>query len=335
MYSRGVRVPLRGLPVPLPLPALALDTCEDLRGRDFLSIRDLRAEELRALLEVAAQMKAYPRAFGDTLTGKTLAMVFEKPSLRTRVSFDVAMHDLGGHSVYLAPEEIGLGRRESIADVARTLEGLVQAIMLRTFSHETAERMAEAAAIPVINGLSDLTHPCQALADLLTMREVVGQLENLRVAYVGDGNNVAHSLVCGAALLGVRVTVATPDGYEPRPEIVAWARAHGADPVACRVVRKPEEAVADADVVYTDTWISMGHEADAGERRHAFAGYQVTPALFDLARPHAVFMHCLPAHRGEEVAAAVIDSPRSVVFQQAANRLHTEKALLFALLSGG
>jgi ornithine carbamoyltransferase len=322
--------------VPLPLPALALDTCDDLRGRDFLSIRDLRAEELRALLEVAAQIKAYPRAFGDTLTGKTLAMVFEKPSLRTRVSFDVAMHELGGHSVYLAPEEVGLGRRESIADVARTLEGLVQAIMLRTFSHDTAERMADAAAIPVINGLSDLTHPCQALADFLTIREVAGQFERLRVAYVGDGNNVAHSLVCGAALLGVHVTVATPDGYEPRPDLVAWARAHSADPAAvCRVVRKPEEAVADADVVYTDTWISMGQEGDAGARRRAFAGYQITPALFDLARPHAVFMHCLPAHRGEEVAAAVIDSPRSVVFRQAANRLPTEKALLFALLSGG
>jgi ornithine carbamoyltransferase len=321
--------------VPLPLPALALDTCEDLRGRDFLSIRDVRAEELRALLEAAAQMKAHPRPFAETLNGRTLAMLFEKPSLRTRVSFDVAMHELGGHSVYLSPQEIGLGQRESVPDVARTLEGMVHAIMLRTFSHATAEQMAAAAAVPVINGLSDLTHPCQALADFLTMREMAGPLEGLRLAYVGDGNNVAHSLICGAALLGVRMAIATPTGYEPRPDILDWARAHTVDPGSgCRVFRRPEDAVADADVVYTDTWISMGQEADAAIRRRAFAGFEVTSGLLALARPNAVFMHCLPAHRGEEVAPDVIDSPRSVVFTQAANRLHTEKALLFALLSG-
>jgi ornithine carbamoyltransferase len=261
-------------------------------------------------------------------------MVFEKPSLRTRVSFDVACHQLGGHAIYLSPQEIGLGQREPIPDVAHTLDGLVNAIMVRTFAHDTAIRLAQAASIPVINGLSDLTHPCQALADFFTIREIRGSLEGVRLAYVGDGNNVAHSLICGAALLGVRLTVAPPPGYEPRPEILAWARQHAVDPSAvCRVTASAEEAVSDADVVYTDTWISMGQEGDAARRRAAFAGFEVTAGLMRRARPDAVFMHCLPAHRGEEVSADVIDSPRSVVFRQAANRLHTEKALLAALMS--
>lgn len=319
----------------LPLPAsLALDTCDDLRGRDFLSIRDLRRDELHALLDVAADVKARPATYERALGGKVLAMVFEKPSLRTRVSFDVAAHQLGGHAIYLSPQEVGLGHRESIADVARTLEGMVHGIMARVFEHATVERLAATAAVPVINGLSDLTHPCQALADYLTIREVFGRLDGVRVAYVGDGNNVAHSLICGAALLGVRLTLACPAGYGPRQEMLDWARRHAADPAtACGVTASPDAAVRDADVVYTDTWISMGQEADADDRRRAFAGFQVDDALMDLARPGAVFMHCLPAHRGEEVAASVIDSPRSVVFRQAANRLHTEKALLFAVMS--
>ena len=319
----------------LPLAAtLAVDTFEDLRGRDFLSIRDLVPTELRALLAISADMKAQPATYDKRLAGKTLAMAFEKPSLRTRVSFDVACHQLGGHAIYLSPQEIGLGAREPIGDVAHTLEGFVDAIMVRTFAHETAVRLAAAASIPVINGLSDLTHPCQALADYLTIQEVRGGLEGVRLAYVGDGNNVAHSLICGAALLGVRLTLAAPRGYEPRADVLAWAREHAADPSArCRLTDSAEDAVRDADVVYTDTWISMGQEEDAAARRTAFAGFEVTSALLRHAQPDAVFMHCLPAHRGEEVAQDVIDSPRSVVFRQAANRLHTEKALLFALMS--
>jgi ornithine carbamoyltransferase len=312
--------------------AQALDTCEDLRGRDFLSIRDVTAAELRALLALAADMKARPAPYATALAGRALAMAFAKPSLRTRVSFDVACYELGAHPVFLSPPEIGLGEREPIEDVAHTLEHMVHAIMVRTFSHETALRLARAASVPVINGLSDLTHPCQALADFLTIQEVRGTLDGVRVAYVGDGNNVAHSLICGAALLGVRLTVASPPGYEPRADIVAWARQQTTDPSrACRVTSMPEEAVCGADVVYTDTWVSMGQERDASMRRAAFAAFQITAGLFRYARPDAVFMHCLPAHRGQEVAAEVIDSPRSVVFKQAANRLCTEKALLYAL----
>jgi ornithine carbamoyltransferase len=314
--------------------AQALDTCQDLRGRDFLSIRDVSPHELRALLALAADVKAHPVAYDRRLAGRTLAMIFEKPSLRTRVSFDVACQQLGGHAVYLPPEEIGLGRRESIDDVAHTLDGLVHGILARTFAHETVVRLAAASSLPVINGLSDLTHPCQALADFLTIQEVRGELHDVRLAYVGDGNNVAHSLLCAAALVGVSVTVATPPGYGPRPEIVEWARRHATDPSAVyRVTATAADAVRDADVVYTDTWVSMGQEGETSARRAAFGAFAVTPGLLQYARPDAVFMHCLPAHRGEEVAPEVIDSPRSMVFRQAANRLHTEKALLLALMS--
>jgi ornithine carbamoyltransferase len=320
--------------VPLPIAAAAaFDVCEDLRGRDFLSLQDLRPSELRALLDSAAAIKAAPQHFTRSLAGRTLAMLFEKPSLRTRVSFDVAMYELGGHAVYLPPQEVGLGERESIGDVAHTLDGLVQGIMARTYTHATLDQLAAAAAAPVINGLSDLTHPCQALADFLTIREVAGRLEGVRLAYVGDANNVAHALICGAALLGVAMIVAAPRGHEPPADVLAWARAQAADPsAACRVTRDPLEAVEGADAVYTDTWISMGQENEAARRRDAFAGFTVTRTLFERARPTAVFMHCLPAHRGEEVSADVIDSARSVVFRQAANRLHTEKALLCALM---
>jgi len=313
---------------------LALDIAEDLRGRDFLSIRDLLPSELRGLLALAADMKVRSALYEKVLVGRALAMVFEKPSLRTRVSLDVACHQLGGHAIYLSPQEIGMGQRESIVDVARTLESMVDGIVVRSFAHETVVRFAEAASIPVINALSDLTHPCQALADFLTIQEVKGTLEGVRVAYVGDGNNVAHSLICAAALLGVHLVVATPAGYEPRPDVLVWARQYAADSsIVCQVTNDPEDAVTGADVVYTDTWVSMGLENDAVVRRRAFAGFEVSRSLLQHTRPDAVFMHCLPAHRGEEVSADVIDSVRSVVFQQAANRLHTEKALLFALLS--
>lgn len=307
-----------------------------LRGRDLLSIRDLTADELASVLALAADIKRHRRRYSGLLAGSTVAMLFEKPSLRTRVSFDIAAHQLGGHAIYLAPQEVGLGKREATADIARTLEQMVHAIVIRTFSHATVEELADAASIPVINALSDFSHPCQALGDYLTMLEVKGSLKGLRLAFVGDGNNVANSLIFGAALLGVRMIIAAPHGYEPRPAVLEWARRHEAEPgIACRVTALPEEAVHDADVVYTDTWISMGQEAEADVRRRAFAGFRVTGELLRCARPDVVFMHCLPAHRGEEVEASAIDSPRSIVFRQAANRVYTEQALLTALLRGG
>jgi len=323
--------------MPVTLPAIpAIDACATLHGRDLLSIRDLSRGELLALITLTADLKRHPARYAGLLSGKTLALIFEKPSLRTRVSFDVAVHDLGGHALYLAPQEIGLGQREAVGDVARTLDRMVHAIAARTFAHETAEDLAQAASIPVINALSNFSHPCQALADYFTIREMKGRLDGLHLAFVGDGNNVANSLIFGAALLGVRMTMASPPGYEPRADVLQWARRHAsAAHDACRVTSSPEDAVDGADVVYTDTWISMGQEAEAEDRRRAFAGYQVTEALLDRAAPDAIFMHCLPAHRGEEVAADVIESPRSVVFRQAENRLHTEKALLLALLGRG
>ena len=323
--------------MPVTLPAIpAMDACAALRGRDLLSIRDLTRGDLLGLFGLAADLKRQPARYAGLLSGRTLALIFETPSLRTRVSFDLAVHDLGGHAVYLAPQEIGLGEREAIGDVARTLDRMVHAIAARTFAHETVEGLARASSIPVINALSNFSHPCQALADFFTMRETKGRLDGLHLAFVGDGNNVANSLIFAAALLGVRMTMASPPGYEPRAEVLQWARRHAfVAHDACRVTSSPEEAVDGADVVYTDTWISMGQEAEAADRRRAFAGYQVTDALLDRAASDAIFMHCLPAHRGEEVAADVIDSPRSVVFTQAENRLHTEKALLLALLAHG
>ena len=313
-----------------PLP---LDDRAGLRGRDLLSIRQLTRESLIALFELAAEVRSAPRRYRRVLAGTTIATIFDKPSLRTRVSFHVAAYQLGAHVIDLQPGDAGLFGRESLDDVARTLEGMVDALVVRTSAHDVVERLADAASMPVINGLTDDGHPCQALADYLTIQDVKGRLAGLHLAFVGDGNNVANSLICGAALLGIRMTIASPPGYEPRPDVLEWARRHEAvNGAACRVVAAPEDAVIGADVIYTDTWISMGRESEADERRRAFAGFAVTEALFEAAAPGAIFMHCLPAHRGEEVAAAVIDSPRSVVFAQAHNRLHAEKALLLALL---
>lgn len=316
-----------------PVTLSEAEACAPLRGRDLLSMRDLSRAEMLALIALAADLKRRPAHYSERMRGKTLALIFEKPSLRTRVSFDVAVHGLGGHVLDLAPQEIGLGQRETIGDVARTLDRMVHAIAVRTFAHDTLEQLAEAASVPVINALSDFSHPCQALADYFTMREIKGRLDGLRLAFIGDANNVANSLIFGAALLGVRMTIASPPGYQPRAEVLGWASRHASTAHdVCRVTVSPEEAVDNADVVYTDTWISMGQEAEADERRMAFAGFQVTDALLDRAAPDAIFMHCLPAHRDEEVAADVIESPRSVVFRQAENRVHTEKALLLALL---
>ncbi len=302
-------------------------------SHDFLSIRDFTPEEIRHLLDLAASIKARPAQYADALKGKTLAMIFEKPSLRTRVSFDVGIHQLGGFSIYLSPAEINLGKRESIPDVARNLERMVQGIMIRTFAHRIVEEMAEYAQVPIINGLTDYSHPCQAMADYLTVQEVKGRLEGIKLAFVGDGNNVAHSLMFGGARLGVNVAVVTPQGYEPAEDAVCWTREEGRKTGATLLVTNdPAEGVRGADVIYTDVWASMGQEAEAEARKKIFLPYQVNDALFSKAKPDAVFMHCLPAHRGEEVTNDVIESPRSVVFQEAENRLHAQKAIMASLM---
>jgi len=300
---------------------------------NFLSIKDFSPEEIRYLLDLAREMKTHPSAHTSVLKGKTLAMIFEKPSLRTRVSFDVGIQQLGGFSLYLSNAEINLGKRESVYDVAKNLERLVQAIMIRTYAHDIVERMAEYASIPIINGLTDYSHPCQAMADYLTMQEIKGNVAGLKIAFIGDGNNVCHSLMFAGAQLGANVWVATPPGYEPKPEAVNWARQRGSETGGtCMLTHDPVEAANDADVVYTDVWASMGQEAEQDLRRKIFLPYQVNSALIGRAKYDAIFMHCLPAHRGDEVTDGVIDSAHSVVYQQAENRLHTQKAILLELM---
>jgi ornithine carbamoyltransferase len=304
-----------------------------MRGKDFLTIRDFTTEELTHLLDMARAIKANPHHFADALKGKTLALIFEKPSLRTRVTFDVGIQQLGGFSIYLSPAEINLGKRESVYDVAKNLERMVQGIMIRTFGHDIVERMAEHAGIPVINGLTDFSHPCQAMADYLTLSEYKERLAGSKLAYVGDGNNVSNSLMFAGARLGVHVAVATPAGYEPTPDVVEWAVREGRKTGStCLVTNDPAEAVRGADAVYTDVWASMGQEAEAEARKRVFRPYQVNEALMKHAKPDAIFMHCLPAHRGDEVSDGVIDAPYSVVFPQAENRLHAQKAIMLELM---
>jgi len=302
--------------------------------KDFLSLRDFSPAEVKHFLDLACQVKANPSRFARALEGRTLAMIFEKPSLRTRVTFDVGMEQLGGHSIYLSPAEISLGKRESVHDVARNLERMVQGIMIRTFAHEIVEQMAEHARVPVINGLTDFSHPCQALADYLTMLEVKGRIAGLKIAYVGDGNNVAHSLMFAGAHLGAHVWIATPPGFEPNLDATSWARLCCSETGASvTLTHDPELAVTNADVVYTDVWASMGQEAETNARAAIFRAYQVNTPLFSCAKEDAIFLHCLPAHRGDEVTDEVIDSPRSFVFQQAENRLHAQKAILVELMA--
>ena len=306
-----------------------------MKGNDFLSIKDFSPQEILYLLILARQIKTHPGTYSDALKRETLALIFEKPSLRTRVSFDVGIQQLGGFSVYLSPSEINLGKRESVYDVAKNLERMVQGIMIRTFAHEIVEQLAEFASVPVINGLTDYSHPCQAMADYLTIWEIKDKLEGLKLAFVGDGNNVAHSLMFAGAQLGVHVAVATPHGYEPKAEAVKWAKHRGKETGgSCTVTNDPLEAVAGADVVYTDVWASMGQEADVEKRAKIFRPFQVNAQLFRRAKRDAIFLHCLPAHRGDEVTNDVIDSPRSAVFQQAENRLHAQKAILLELMKG-
>jgi ornithine carbamoyltransferase len=305
-------------------------------GRDLTSIQDFLPKELSCALDLATAMKLRPSDYRGTLAGKQIVLFFEKPSLRTRITFEAGINSLGGVSFFVDQTQSRLGGRESLSDIAHNLERWVDGVVLRTFAHETVTTMALHASIPVINALSDLEHPCQALADMLTLQEHFGDLRNVHLAYVGDGNNMAHSLMLAAASLGATISVATPKGYEPSVEITGAARALAAiSGGAVEVIHDPVEAVGGADAVYTDVWASMGQESEAADRRKIFAPYQVNQNLFSYAAGHAVFMHCLPAHRGDEVTEAVIDSPRSVVFDQAENRLHIQKAILVLLLEGG
>ncbi|NLV74267.1 MAG: ornithine carbamoyltransferase [Chloroflexi bacterium] len=303
--------------------------------KDFISLADFSPQEQSDLLDLAVALKAEQRAgkAQPRLAGKTLAMVFQKPSLRTRVSFEISMHQLGGKALYIAPEEIQLGKRESVPDVARVLSRYVDGIMARVFSHQDLLTMAQWASIPVINGLSDYNHPCQAMADLLTIREHLGTLRGVRLVYLGDGNNVLHSLMAAAANAGMQLVAAVPDGYKPLPEVVAWAQTRAQQTGAqIELVEDARSAVRGADMLYTDTWTSMGQEAEAAVRRQVFPPYQINAQLLALAKPGAGVMHCLPAHRGEEITDEVADGAQSWLFDQAENRMHAEKAVLVRIL---
>ena len=302
---------------------------------DLISTRDLGPQGVEAVLHLAELMKSRPSVFQRALAGKQMVMFFEKPSLRTRLTFESGMASLGGTTMFVDQSHSRLDARESLSDIAHNLERWVDVVVLRTFEHSTVTGMAEHAMIPVINGLSDVEHPCQALADFFTLKEKFGDLRGLRLAYVGDGNNVAHSLLLTAACLGSRITVACPPGYEPKPEVVGRALVIAARTGATiEITNDPMAAVAGADAIYTDVWASMGQEHESEQRRGIFAPYQVNESLMAVAAPHAVFMHCLPAHRGEEVTAGVMDSAQSIVFDQAENRVHVQKAILLLLLGG-
>ncbi len=302
--------------------------------RDLLTGTEWSAALVRELYHLAARIKARPDRYRGALGGRFLALIFEKPSLRTRVTFEVGIQSMGGAAVFLDHTGTRLGQRESIKDVARSLERWVQGIVARTFEQRAVEELAEHAAIPIINALSDRFHPCQALSDFFTLEERFGGARGLKLAYVGDGNNVCHSLLVAGARVGAHLRVATPAGYEPDAEIVAEARRMARETRGkIELVRSAEEAVEAAQAVYTDVWASMGQEHEAAERAAIFAPYQVNQTLMQLAAPDAVFLHCLPAHRGAEVTDAVMDSPRSIVYDQAENRLHVQKAILLMLLS--
>ena len=301
--------------------------------KHFLSIRDLSREDLPRLFAQIAELKARTKARDRStpLPGRTLALIFEKPSLRTRVTFEVAMTQLGGTSVYLSAQEIGMGKRETVPDVARNLSRWVDGVAARVFSHRTLEQLAEHASIPVISGLSDLEHPCQALADFFTLWERGMDLAKLRLGWVGDGNNVCNSLLLLGSMLGTSAVVATPPGYEPDARVLETCHAMGG---RIRLTTEAPEAIEDADVVYTDTWISMGQEGDREQRLVAFQRYQLNDRLLGFAPGNALVMHCLPAHRGEEITDAVLDGPRSLILEQAENRLHAQKAIILNLLDG-
>ncbi|RKO67726.1 ornithine carbamoyltransferase [Desulfofundulus salinus] len=309
---------------------------ENFKGRDLLSLHDFTPEEIMTILDLADDLKSkqkrgIPHPY---LAGKTLGMIFQKSSTRTRVSFEVAMYQLGGYALYLNASDLQLGRGESIADTARVLSRYLDGIMIRTYAQADVEELARYADIPVINGLTDLLHPCQILADLQTIREHKGRLAGLKLAYVGDGNNVCHSLLFGCAKTGMHISVASPPGYQPRADIVEKARADASSTGSrIEILTDPVAAVAGADVVVTDVWASMGQEQESEQRKKVFAPYQVNEELVRHARPDFIFLHCLPAHRGEEVTAEVIDGPHSVVWDEAENRLHAQKAVLALVMA--
>lgn len=302
--------------------------------RDLLTLWDLTADEIRRLLHRAHAVKRSWKEgnLEPTLARKTLGLLFTKPSTRTRVSFEAAMHRLGGCCTFLTSRDTQLSRKEPLSDTARVLSRYLDALVVRTYAQEDVETLARYAAIPVINGLTDLCHPCQVLSDLMTVEEARGSLENLHAAWIGDGNNVAHSWIAAAARLGFTLTLACPDGYLPQAAVLERARSEGQGTV--RLGSDPKEAVAGADVINTDVWASMGQEAEAAERKRIFAPFQVNAALLEAAPPHALVLHCLPAHRGEEITDDVLEGPRSVVFDQAENRLHLQAALLEWLITG-
>lgn len=299
---------------------------------DFISLRDYSSSELINLLSLGQKVKRDRKSVATVLRGKSFALIFQKPSNRTRVSFETGIFQLGGNSIYLAPDDISLGKREPTADIARTLSRYVDGIVARVFSHKDIVELAEYASVPVINGLSDLSHPCQVMADMLTIQENFKKIKGLKMAYIGDGNNMTNSLMIAAAKLGVHMAVATPKGYEPDADYVKEARSCAAKTGAELVLTNaPKEAVKGAQVVYTDTWVSMGQEDETARRLKVFAGYQVDEALVALADKDYIFMHCLPAHRGQEVSEDVIDGSHSVIFDEAENRLHMQKAILISL----
>jgi ornithine carbamoyltransferase len=304
---------------------------DSLRGRDFISLHDFSKEEIEYMLEVAAEIKKMQKQ-GIThhyLAGKTLGMIFQKSSTRTRVAFEVGMYQLGGHALFLSPRDIQLGRGETIKDTARVLSRMLDGIMIRTFDHKEVMELAHWAEIPVINGLTDLLHPTQVLGDLLTIKEHKGELKGLKLAFIGDGNNMAHSLLFGGAKVGMDVVIASPGGYEPDEEILKIARQDAARTGASlAVVKDPQEAVNGADIIYTDVWASMGQEDEAEEKEKQFIAYQVNNKLLSLAKKDAIVLHCLPAKRGKEITDEVMDGPQSVVFDEAENRLHAHKAIM-------
>jgi ornithine carbamoyltransferase len=307
----------------------------DIRGKDFLTLQDFSFEEINYMLDIASDLKKmYLRGeSSEVMYGKTLAMIFEKSSTRTRVSFEVAMRQLGGHALFLGSKDLQLGRGETIPDTARTLSRYVDGLMARVYSHDDLLDLAEFSQVPVINGLSDLFHPCQILADLLTIKEKKKNFENLKLSYVGDGNNVCNSLLIGCTQLGIDISIGCPENYEPPEEIVDLARENSKTfDSEIQVVYDPLDAVLDADIIYTDTFVSMGDEAEAAERMEVFPPYQVNQELLDSAQRSVIVMHCLPAHRGQEITDDVMDGPHSVVWDQAENRLHAQKAILTLLL---
>jgi len=301
--------------------------------KDFIEIHDYSADEVRQIFEIARDMKANPDKYRDALKGKTLAMIFEKSSTRTRVSFEVGMFQMGGHALFLSSRDIQIGRGEPIYDSAKVLSRYVDGIMARTFAHKTVTELAEYASVPVINGLTDLSHPMQAMTDYFTAWEHLGELKGRKLAYIGDGNNMAHSLMFGASKVGMNIAVATPPSYAPDPMVVAQSQGD-ADYAGTKVIvtTSIDEAVRDADIVETDVWASMGQEAEAQQRQKDFEGWMVDARVMSLAKKDAIFMHCLPAHRGEEVAGEVIDSPQSVIYDEAENRLHVQKAIMYVLM---